>query len=147
MEIQFTDRESDIMAVLWERGPSTVAEVREALSDELAYNTVLTMLRILEEKGYAGHEEEGRAFRYHALVEREAAAESAVSEVVRRLFGGSPSRLVTQLVRQRDLPESELKRLRELIEERLEDAEGGEGGEGGESGQDAASGAASGDAG
>lgn len=120
MEIQFTERESDIMAVLWERGPSTVAEVREALRDDLAYNTVLTMLRILEEKGYAGHTEEGRAFRYHALVEREAAAASAVSDLVRRLFGGSPSRLATQLVQERDLPEEELKRLRELIDARLE---------------------------
>lgn len=123
MEIHFTERESDIMAVLWERGPSTVAEVREALADELAYNTVLTMLRILEEKGYAGHEEEGRAFRYHALVERAAAAESAVSDLVRRLFGGSPSRLVTELVRQRDLPEAELKRLRALIDDRLQAAD------------------------
>ena len=123
MEIQFTDRESDIMAVLWERGPSTVAEVREALRDDLAYNTVLTMLRILEEKGYAGHTEEGRAFRYHALVERAAAAESAVRDVVRRLFGGSPSRLVTQLVRERDLPEEELERLRDLIDARLAGAE------------------------
>lgn len=121
MEIAFTERESDIMAVLWEHGPSTVAEVREHLSDDLAYNTVLTMLRILEEKGYAGHEEEGRAYRFHALVEREQAAESAVRLLVRRLFGGSPTLLLTELVRQRNLPDEDLKRLRELIDERLED--------------------------
>lgn len=120
MEIVFTERESDIMAALWEHGPSTVAEVREHLSDDLAYNTVLTMLRILEEKGYAGHEEEGRAYRFHALVERRQAAESAVRGLARRLFGGSPSLLLTELVRQRDLPDEELKRLRELIDERLE---------------------------
>jgi BlaI family penicillinase repressor len=124
MEIAFTERESDIMAVLWERGPSTVAEVREHLADDLAYNTVLTMLRILEEKGYAGHEAEGRAFRYHALVEREAAAESALRGLVRRMFGGSPHLLLTQLVRERDVPKEELERLRELIDERLE-REGG----------------------
>ena len=123
MEIVFTERESDIMAVLWEHGPSTVAEVRERLSDALAYNTVLTMLRILEEKGYAGHEEEGRAYRYHALVPREQAAASAVRGLVGRLFGGSPSLLMTELVRQRDLPAEELKRLRELIDERLEGTE------------------------
>lgn len=122
MEIAFTERESDIMAVLWEHGPSTVSEVRERLSDELAYNTVLTMLRILEEKGYAGHEEEGRAFRFHALVGREQAAESAVRGLVRRLFSGSPSLLLTQLVRHRDLPAAELKRLRDLIDARLEDS-------------------------
>lgn len=120
MEIVFTERESDIMAVLWEHGPSTVAEVREHLSDDLAYNTVLTMLRILEEKGYAGHEEEGRAYRFHALVGRGQAAESAVRGLARRLFGGSPSLLLTELVRQRNLPDEELKRLRELIDERLE---------------------------
>lgn len=123
MDINFTDRESDIIAVLWERGPSTVSEVREALADDLAYNTVLTMLRILEEKGYVGHEEEGRAYRYHALVEREEAAESAVRDLVRRLFGGSPSQLVTQLVRERELPEAELRRLRALIDARLDGAD------------------------
>ncbi len=122
MEITFTDRESDIMAVLWERGPSTVAEVREHLADDLAYNTVLTMLRILEEKGYAGHEAEGRAYRFHALVEREAAAESAVRGLVRRLFGGSPTLLLTELVRHRNVPDVELKRLRALIDERLGEA-------------------------
>ncbi len=120
MEIQFTERESDIMAVLWEMGPATVAEVRGRLTDELAYNTVLTMLRILEEKGYVGHEEEGRAHRFHVLVKREQATESAVRSVVRRLCGGSPSLLLTQLVRQRDLPDEELKRLRALIDQRLE---------------------------
>lgn len=120
MEIVLTDRESDIMAVLWEHGPSTVAEVRDRLADDLAYNTVLTMLRILEEKGYAGHEAEGRAFRFHALVDREQAAESAVRGLMRRLLGGSPYLLLTELVRQRDLPAEELVRLRELIDERLE---------------------------
>lgn len=124
MEIAFTERESDIMAVLWEHGPSTVAEVREHLADDLAYNTVLTMLRILEEKGYAGHEAEGRAFRYHARVARDQAAESAVRGLVRRLFGGSPSLLLTQLVRQQDLPAAELKRLREWIDAQLEESEG-----------------------
>ena len=127
MEIVFTERESDIMAVLWEHGPSTVAEVRDRLSDDLAYNTVLTMLRILEEKGYAGHEEEGRAYRFHALVAREQAAESAVRSLVQRLFGGSPSLLLTQLVRQRDVPAEELERLRSLIDARLERAEEGAG--------------------
>ena len=62
----FTDRELDIMAILWERGPSTVAEVRERLSDELAHNTVLTVLRVLEDKGYVSHTEEGKAHRFRA---------------------------------------------------------------------------------
>lgn len=119
MEIVLTDREADIMAVLWQQGPSTVAEVREALADNLAYNTVLTMLRILEKKDYVGHTEEGRAFRYHPLVAREDAGHSAVRRILGQLFRGSPSLLVTELIRQRELPESELKRLRALIDEQL----------------------------
>src|SRR3712207_6146058 len=101
MDIVFTDRELDVMGVLWDRGPSTVAEVREALPDDLAYNTVLTVLRILKEKGHVGYEEEGRAHRYHPLVQREEAGESALRRMVRKLFRGSPELLLTQLVADR----------------------------------------------
>ena len=123
MEISFTDRELDVMTVLWEHGPATVAEVREALDDELAYTTVLTMLRVLEEKGHVGHTEEGRAHRYHPLVEREAAGESAVRRLTRKLFGGSPELLLTHLVSDRDLSEEELRRMRELLDDRLREVD------------------------
>lgn len=123
MSISFTDRELDIMGVLWEHGPSTVAEVREKLADDLAYNTVLTMLRILEAKGYVGHEEEGRAHRFHPLVKREEAGASAVGRLVRRLFAGSPSLLLTELVQGRGLAEEELRRMRALLDEQIEAAE------------------------
>ncbi|HEY0306202.1 MAG TPA: BlaI/MecI/CopY family transcriptional regulator [Longimicrobiales bacterium] len=119
MNIQFTDRELDIMAVLWEQGASTVAEVREALPDDLAYTTVLTILRTLEEKGYVTHDEEGRAHRYRALVERAKAEKSAVSKLVRKLFKGSPELLLTQLVADRKLTDDDLKRMRALIDEQL----------------------------
>jgi BlaI family transcriptional regulator, penicillinase repressor len=119
MEISFTDRELDVMTVLWERGPSTVAEVREALEDELAYTTVLTVLRVLEGKGHVGHEEEGRAHRYHALVARDRARESAVKRMVRRVFQGSAEQLLTHLVADRDLSEAELQRMRELLDEQI----------------------------
>ena len=68
MAVNFTERELDIMAVLWERGPSTVAGVHEHLTDDIAYKTVLTMLRVLEQKGHIAHKEEGRAHRFHAVV-------------------------------------------------------------------------------
>ena len=123
MEISFTDRELDIMTVLWETGPATVAEVREALADELAYTTVLTMLRVLEEKGHVGHTEEGRAHRYHPLVEREEAGESAVRRLTRKLFGGSPELLLTHLVSDRDLSEDELLRMRRLLDQRLREVD------------------------
>jgi predicted transcriptional regulator len=119
MQISFTDRELDVMAVLWEHGPSTVAEVRERLADDLAYNTVLTILRTLEEKGHVSHEEEGRAHRYLPLVAREEAGTSAVRRIVGKIFGGSPELLLTQLVGDRDLGRDDLERLRRLLDERL----------------------------
>jgi BlaI family penicillinase repressor len=121
MEIAFTDRELDLMTVLWERGPSTVAEVRDALEDDLAYTTVLTLLRVLEEKGRVGHTEEGRAHRYHPLVERHAAGRSALRRLTRKLFRGSPELLLTQLVEDRGLTGEELRRMRELLDERLKE--------------------------
>ena len=122
-EISFTDRELDVMAVLWELGSGTVAEVQARLPDRLAYTTGLTVLRTLEEKGYVGHEEEGRAYRYRPLVARERAGESALRRVVRKLFLGSPELLVTQLVSDRSLSEEELRRLRRLLDERLGEEE------------------------
>ena len=124
MTVRFTPRELDIMVVLWDRGPSTVTEVRRALEDELAYNTVLTVLRILEEKGHVAHEEEGRAHRYSALVERVEAGESALRRITRKLFAGSPELLLTHLVDGEDLSEDELRRMQELLAARLEAKEG-----------------------
>jgi predicted transcriptional regulator len=123
MEISFTDRELDIMGVLWDRGPATVVEVRDALEDELAYTTVLTVLRVLEEKGYVGHEEEGRAHRYHPLVERQAAGKSALQRLTRKLFKGSPELLLTHLVSDRRLSDAEIRRMRTLLDEHLKERE------------------------
>ena len=124
MDIAFTDRELDVMAVLWEDGPATVAEVQHRLADALAYTTVLTILRTLEEKGHVRHEEEGRAYRYHPLVDRKAAGASALRRLVRKVFGGSPEMLLTQLVSERGLSAEQLERMRELLEERLDAKEG-----------------------
>lgn len=123
MNVAFTDRELDVMSVLWQRGPSTVAEVRAELSASLAYTTVLTVLRTLEDKGYAGHEEEGKAYRYHALVARETAGASAIRRLMSTVFLGQPELLLTQLVEQRALPDSELARLRALLDERIRSSE------------------------
>ena len=123
MEIVLYERELEVMEVLWERGSATVAEVREALEDEMAYTTVLTVLRRLEEKGFVGHDEEGRAHRYRPLVERAQARESALERLTRRLFQGSPELLLTHLVSQRKLSEAELRRLRDLLEDQLPEEE------------------------
>ncbi len=122
MEIRFTPRELDIMGVLWTDGPSTVAEVREALEDDLAYNTVLTMLKVMEGKGYVSRSREGRADRYTPEVERVAAGESALGRVTERLFGGSPEELLLRLV-DSGLDPDELRRMRDLLDRRLRDME------------------------
>ena len=120
MDVQFTERELDLMTVLWDRGPSTVAEVQEALSDDLAYTTVLTVLRVLEDKGHVTHTTEGRAHRYEPLVERAAAGSSALRRLTHDLFSGSPELLLTHLVEGDDVSREELKRMRDLLAERLE---------------------------
>jgi BlaI family penicillinase repressor len=119
MRINFTDRELDVMSVLWDAQSATVAEVRERLADDLAYTTVLTVLRTLEQKGYVGHTGEGRAHRYHPLVKRAAAGRSALSKLVDKVFDGSPELLLTQLVSDKNLSDEELRRLRKLLTERL----------------------------
>ena len=88
-EVVFTERELDVMAVLWDNCSATVADVRERLTDELAYTTVLTILRTLEDKGYVGHRPEGRAYRYHPLVDRKEAQVSHLNRLTQKLFSGS----------------------------------------------------------
>lgn len=122
MSVAFTERELDIMAVLWDAGPSTAAEVREELAGQgvdLAYNTVLTLLRILEDKGHVDHKEEGRAHRFRAAVKRKEAGASALTRTLDRMFGGSAEALVAQLVQQRGLSREDLKRLRRVVDEQL----------------------------
>ena len=115
MEIHFTDREADVMRVLWERGPSVVNEVREQLADELAYTTVLTILRTLEQKGYVKHEEEGRVHRYCAAVKEDAARKSALQHLTGKLFKGSAELLFTHLVADRKLSKEQVQRMRDLL--------------------------------
>jgi predicted transcriptional regulator len=112
-----TEAELRLMDALWTHGPSTVANVVEAIGDPpLAYNTVLTTMRILEQKGYAKHKAVGRAFLYTAAIEREDAQRSAVQNVVSRFFNNSPRELVLNLIESGDVDDAELARLREMID-------------------------------
>jgi len=122
VSVSLTDRELDVMSVLWERGSGTVAEVRAGLDDELAYTTVLTVLRILEAKGHVRHEGEGRAHRYFAVVPERVARQGAVRRLVDRFFAGSPELLLTQLVGDHALSATDLRRLRRLLDARLKGA-------------------------
>lgn len=105
------ERELDVMAVLWELGSGTVTEVLEHLGAPLAYTTVLTVLRNLENKEYVTREEEGRAHRYFPRVAQHAAQKNALSRLVTQLFGGSPEALIARLVEQHDVSPEELARL------------------------------------
>jgi|SRR5713226_2663707 len=117
MKISFTDREADVMKVLWEYGPSVVTEVRSRLSDKLAYTTVLTVLRTLEAKGYVGHDEEGRVHRYFAAVQQQAAQKSALRHLTSKLFKGSTELLFAHLVSDRKLTPEQIRRIRKLLDE------------------------------
>lgn len=120
MPVVFTERELDIMAVLWQHGPSTVAEVRARLDDAVSHNTVATMLTILEDKGFVDHTEEGRAFRYRPKIDRDEAGRSAFSRLADTMFAGSAELLLTHFVKDRRLTKPELERIRQIIDERLE---------------------------
>jgi len=106
------------MQVLWDRSRATVADVHEALETEgkPAYNTVLTMLNILERKGYVMHEKDGRAFVYVPLVNDRQARRTALSHVLTRFFKGSPELLVLDLLGNDRPDEQQRQRIRELIE-------------------------------
>lgn len=113
-----TEVEQRVMEVLWSSGSGTVSEVLASVKTQkpLAFNTVQTMLRILEQKGYVRHAEEGRAFRYFPLVDKASASRSAVQSVVRRFFG-STGALALNLLQSEDLTPEELVRIRKLIAE------------------------------
>ena len=112
----FTDRELDIMSVLWRQGSGTVAEVRGALGEDVGYTTVLKMLQILEEKGAVGHEQEGRAYRYFPLVESVRAGGRALSRIVNKIFHGSAEMLLATLVDGREFTDEELRRMRAVLD-------------------------------
>lgn len=117
--LTMTDGELRLMRVLWEKGQATVGEVVDALktTPKPAYNTVLTLLRIMEKKGYVSHRKEGRAFTFLPKVGRAAASRSALQTLVNRFFEGSPRLLMLNLLEEEQLAPEVLKEIRERIEE------------------------------
>ena len=121
MPPEFGERELDVMGVLWETGSATVTEVRDRLPADLAYTTVLTILRNLEAKGFVRHEGEGKAHRYFPRVARKTAGRSAVAKLIDKMFAGDAAMLVSHLVSDHPLSGEELKRLHAALGERLAD--------------------------
>jgi len=115
----FTPREMDVMSILWDLGSGTVSEVKERMPVPLAYTTVLSLMQTLEEKGLVRHEEAGRAYRYFPLVDWQEAGKGELRRLLRKVFKGSPELLLVQLMSDRNVDESQLRRLRELLDDRL----------------------------
>jgi len=104
------------MDVLWRRGSGTVQQVMDGLPPNLAYNTILTTIRILERKGYVKHVKDGRAYLYEPVVGREEASRSAIRHLVGRFFRDSHEALILNILQNENIDAEELKRLRELLE-------------------------------
>ncbi len=115
--VPLTEAEQRLMEIVWSAGPATVGQIVEAIpaSERPAYNTVQTIMKILERKGYVEHRAEGRAFVYQAVVDRDAAARTALSHVMQRFFGGSPRALALNLIEGDHLTEDELDELQRTI--------------------------------
>ncbi|PYO77733.1 MAG: BlaI family transcriptional regulator [Gemmatimonadetes bacterium] len=115
-DLRLTQRELDIMSVLWELGEATVYEVRDRIDPDLAYTSVSSMIRMLEIKGYVSHRRgEGKTHVYFPVIAAEAAGETALRRVLNKIYGGSPIKLLAHLVQQKRLSEKELARMRELL--------------------------------
>jgi BlaI family transcriptional regulator, penicillinase repressor len=114
-----TDAEAQVMSVVWQRHTASVADVVAALKKKRAvnYSTVQTILRILEEKGYVAHEKVARAFVYRPRVDARQARRQALRHLVKRMFDGSPSLLVLNVLEDEQIEAEELSRLKKLIVE------------------------------
>ena len=114
-----TEAELRLMDVLWQQGPSTVQQVLDALpkKSQLAYNSVLTTIRILEKKGYVRHIKDGRAHVYRPLVARSEATRSEISHLAHRFFKNSHEMLVLNILEDRGVDAEELQRLRQLLQQ------------------------------
>jgi predicted transcriptional regulator len=117
--VTLTEAELRLMDVLWEQGPSSVQALLDALpkKSQLAYNSVLTTIRILEKKGYVRHIKDGRAHIYRPLVEREEASRSEIRHLAHRFFKNSHEMLVLNILEERGVDAEELNRLRQLLEQ------------------------------
>ena len=113
-----TDAEARVMSVLWQKDSATVADVVAALKRKrpVTYSTVQTILRILEDKGYVSHEKVARAFIYRPRVDERRARQRALKHLVTRLFNGSPSLLVLNVLEDEQIDAEELSRVKKLIE-------------------------------
>ena len=121
--VTLTRRELDIMAIVWRRKSVVVNDVLEDLDEGLAYPTVLTMLRILEQKGYVRHERDGRSFRYYPLIQPDDAGDGVLQRLLSKVYRGSRELLVSRLIDTDDVSPEELRSMRRMLQKRLKEVE------------------------
>ena len=118
-DLHLTQRELDIMSVLWDLGEATVTEVRDRVDPDLAYTSISSMIRTLELKGYVSHRRgEGKTHVYFPVIDAETAGESTLGRVLDKIYGGSPIKLLAHLMEQKKLSPSEIERMRDLLKPR-----------------------------
>lgn len=117
--VTLTEVEQHLMEVLWRNGRGTVAEVLQGLSKrpKPAFNTVQTTLRILEQKGYVRHDEVGRGFVYHPVVDKASVSKAAVKQLLTRFFNDSAGQLAVNLLSEADLSHDEITKVERMIAE------------------------------
>ena len=121
--LTLTNAEHRIMEVIWAKGSATLAEVVDALKGRDAYTTILTLMRILKDKGYLSTRKEGRAFVFEPRVDRDTVARKAVDQLLSKFFGGSPTELVLSFLREEEITPEELDRIKRKIMESGDDHE------------------------
>lgn len=115
-DLHLTQRELDIMGVLWELGEATATEVRDRVDPDLAYTSISSMIRTLELKGFVSHRRgEGKTHVYFPVIDAETAGESALGRVLDKVYGGSPIKLLAHLMERRKLSDKDLARMRDLL--------------------------------
>lgn len=115
-DLHLTQRELDIMSVLWDLGEATATEVRDRVDPNLAYTSISSMIRTLEMKGYVSHRRgEGKTHVYFPIIDSETAGESVLGRVLEKVYGGSPIKLLAHLMDQHRLSDKELTRMRNLL--------------------------------
>lgn len=115
-ELHLTQRELDVMSVLWDLGEATATEVRERVDPDLAYTSISTVLRLLELKRFVGHRRgEGKTHVYFPVIDQQTVGESTLARILEKLYGGSPIKLLAHLVERQRISKKDLARMRELL--------------------------------
>jgi predicted transcriptional regulator len=115
-----TKLELVLMKIVWEKGKATVSEVQQSLKtdEKLAYSTVLTMLRVLEKKGFLNHKVDGRTYVYEPKITQNEVSKGMITDLLDRLFGGSMVQLFNTLMDAENIPNDELQQIRQIIDEK-----------------------------